>query len=44
MKNAIFSLFAAWMLLLGCSNDNKDLSREEAMNLIKQETKYPKSC
>lgn len=41
MKNVLFSLFAAWMLLSSCANDNKDLSREEAMNLLKQETNYP---
>lgn len=29
-------------LLTACSNDNKNLSREEATNLLKQQTIYPK--
>ncbi|MBF9252253.1 hypothetical protein I2I11_03020 [Pontibacter sp. 172403-2] len=42
MKSISFILIAVWMLSSSCSNTNKDLSREEAMNLIKQETNYPK--
>ncbi|HQS22893.1 MAG: hypothetical protein B7Y11_01670 [Sphingobacteriia bacterium 24-36-13] len=42
MKNVLFVFFAACILMTACSNDNKDLSRDEAMNLIKQETAYPK--
>ena len=42
MKNVLFALFAVCTLLTACSDDNKDLSREEAMNLLKQETTYPK--
>ena len=42
MKNVLFALFAVCTLLTACSDDNKELSREEAMNLLKQETIYPK--
>jgi hypothetical protein len=42
MKNVLFALFAVCTLLTACSNDNKELSREEAMNLLKQQTSYPK--
>ena len=42
MKNVIFALFAVSTLLAACSTDNKNLSREEAMNLLKQQTTYPK--
>lgn len=42
MKNVLFSLFTACIVLAACSNDIKELSREEAMDLLKQETKYPK--
>ncbi|MGN6541506.1 MAG: hypothetical protein ACTHK8_17060 [Ginsengibacter sp.] len=42
MKNVLFALFAVCTLLTACSNDNKNLSREEAMNLLKQQTTYPK--
>lgn len=42
MKNALLTLFAALILISGCSDDKRELSREEAMNLIKQEAKYPK--
>ncbi len=42
MKNLIFILFTACIVLASCSNDTKELSREEAMNLLKQETQYPK--
>lgn len=41
MKHAISILCAALFILSGCSN-NKELSREEAMNLIRQEMHYPK--
>jgi len=40
-KNTLFILGAAWLVLLSCSN-NRELSREEAMNLIRQEMRYPK--
>jgi hypothetical protein len=42
MKNVLFAFFAVCTLLTACSDDNKDLSREEAMNLLKQQTTYPK--
>ncbi|MBN9349289.1 MAG: hypothetical protein J0H55_01270 [Chitinophagaceae bacterium] len=42
MKNVLFALFAVCTLLTACSDDNKELSREEAMNLLKQQTTYPK--
>jgi hypothetical protein len=42
MKNVLFALFAVCTLLTACSNDNKNLSREEAMNLLKRQTSYPK--
>jgi hypothetical protein len=42
MKNVLFALFAMCTLMTACSNDNKDLSREETMNLLKQQTSYPK--
>lgn len=42
MKNVLFALFAVCTLLTACSNDNEDLSRDEAMNLLKQQTEYPK--
>ncbi len=42
MKNVLFALFAVCTLLTACSNDNKNLSREEAMNLLKQQSTYPK--
>jgi hypothetical protein len=42
MKNILLALFGAWMLVLGCSENKKELSREEAMNILKQETTYPK--
>jgi hypothetical protein len=42
MKNVLLTLFAALILIAGCSDDRRELSREEAMNLIKQETAYPK--
>jgi hypothetical protein len=42
MKIVLFAFFAVCTLLTACSNDNKDLSGEEAMNLLKQETTYPK--
>ena len=41
MKNVLFALFAVCTLLTACSNDSKDLGREEALNLIKQHTDYP---
>lgn len=42
MKNVLFALFAVCALLTACSDDNKELGRDEAMNLIKQQTSYPK--
>jgi len=42
MKKVLFALFAVCSLLTACSNDNKDLNREEAMNLLKQQTEFPK--
>lgn len=42
MKNVLFALFAVCTLLTACSNDSKNLGREEALNLIKQQTAYPK--
>lgn len=42
MKNTLLTLFAALILIAGCSDDKRELNREEAMNLIKQEAKYPK--
>ena len=42
MKNVLFALLTVCTLLTACSNDNKDLSREEALNLLKQQTEYPK--
>ncbi len=42
MKNALLTLFATLILMAGCSDDKRELSREEAMNIIKQETTYPK--
>lgn len=42
MKNALLTLFAALILIAGCSDDKRELSREEAMNMIKQEAQYPK--
>lgn len=41
MKKTIFILCAVWWIISGCSN-NKELSREEAMSLIRQEMHYPK--
>ena len=41
MKNVLLALLGVWMLISGCS-EKKDLSREEAMNILKQETAYPK--
>lgn len=41
MKNTLFAICAAWVFLSGCSN-NKELSREEAINLIREEMEYPK--
>lgn len=42
MKNVLFALFAVCTLLTACSNDNKDFSREQATNLLKQQSTYPK--
>lgn len=42
MKKVLFAVFAVCSLLTACSNDNKDLNREEAMNLLKQQTEFPK--
>lgn len=43
MKNLPFIFLAIWMLSSSCSTDNnQELSREEAMLLIKQEAEYPK--
>lgn len=42
MKNELLALFGVWMLVSGCSENKKELSREEAMNILKQETTYPK--
>lgn len=41
MKKRIFIFCAIWWIIPGCSN-NKELSREEAMSLIRQEVHYPK--
>ena len=41
MKHAIFILCAVCWIISGCSN-NKELTREEAMKLIRQEIHYPK--
>jgi hypothetical protein len=42
MKNIPFIFLAIWMLSSSCSNSKQELSREEAMSLIKKEAKYPK--
>lgn len=41
MKTILIIFTAAFIFLLGCS-DNKELSKEEAMSLIKKEMNYPK--
>ena len=40
MKNILFTFVGAWLVLSGCSN--KELSREKALSLLRQETQYPK--
>ena len=42
MKNVLFAFFSVCTLLTACSNDIKNLGREEALNLLKQQTEYPK--
>lgn len=42
MKNLLFAFFFSWIILSGCSGGSKDLTKEEAMNLLKQETTYPR--
>lgn len=41
MKNILFFFIAIWMFSSSCSNKSQDLSREEALILIKQEEGYP---
>lgn len=42
MKNLLFIFSTIWMLSSSCSNKIQELSREEAMSLIKQDAEYPK--
>lgn len=42
MKNLLFVFIAIWMLSSSCSSKSQDLSREEALILIKQDTAFPK--
>lgn len=42
MKNILFVFIAIWMFSSSCSNKSQDLSRKEALILIKQEEGYPK--
>lgn len=42
MKNVLLTILTALILITGCSDAKKELKREEALRLIKQETAYPK--